>query len=147
LIELLGSIEKSGHVTRKVSKCPRFGTDWDGFLQLSKAYQLYRPTPALFPTRQGFRAVRPRPTRVSSTSYYFTIPALTSQLEAPTEIQQSIDFPSDRTTVSMWIEEARKVVGNLWSEYKATAPAATNASTLVDEDDEWSADDQTSIAD
>jgi hypothetical protein len=37
----------------------------------------------------------------SITSSYFTTPALTSQLEAPTEIQQSIDFPSDRTTASI----------------------------------------------
>jgi hypothetical protein len=37
----------------------------------------------------------------SIASSYFRAPALTSQLEAPTEIQQSIDFPSDRTTASV----------------------------------------------
>jgi hypothetical protein len=37
----------------------------------------------------------------SIASSYFRTPAPTSQLEAPTEIQQSIDFPSDRTTASV----------------------------------------------
>jgi hypothetical protein len=48
-----------------------------------------------------------------------------------------------------WITAARKAIGELWSEYKATAPAATDASTLLDDDDddEWSPDDQTSTVD
>jgi hypothetical protein len=48
-----------------------------------------------------------------------------------------------------WITAARKAIGELWSEYKATAPAATDASTLLDDDDddEWSLDDQTSTVD
>jgi len=37
----------------------------------------------------------------SSISSYFGSPAPTLQLEAPSEIQQSIDFPSDRTTASI----------------------------------------------
>jgi hypothetical protein len=36
----------------------------------------------------------------STTSSYFGSPAPTSQLEAPSEVQQSIDFPSDRTIAS-----------------------------------------------
>jgi hypothetical protein len=36
----------------------------------------------------------------SITSSYFGSPAPTSQLEAPSEVQQSIDFLSDRTTAS-----------------------------------------------
>lgn len=38
-------------------------------------------------------------------------------------------------------------MNNLWSEYKATPLAVADAITVVDEDDEWSLDDQTSTAD
>jgi hypothetical protein len=37
----------------------------------------------------------------SSILSYFGSPTPTLQLEAPSEIQQSIDFPSDRTTASI----------------------------------------------
>jgi hypothetical protein len=45
-----------------------------------------------------------------------------------------------------WIVAAREAVNDLWSEYKVTTPAAV-VSTAVDDDDEWSLDDQTSVAD
>jgi hypothetical protein len=45
-----------------------------------------------------------------------------------------------------WIAAAREAVNDLWSEYKVTTPTAI-VSTAVDNDDEWSLDDQTSVAD
>jgi hypothetical protein len=46
-----------------------------------------------------------------------------------------------------WIAAAREAVNDLWCEYKATTPAAVDTTAVVDEDDEWSLDDQTSTAD
>jgi hypothetical protein len=43
---------------------------------------------------------QPSLTIASTISSYFGSPTPTLQLEAPSEIQQSIDFPSDRTTAS-----------------------------------------------
>jgi hypothetical protein len=46
-----------------------------------------------------------------------------------------------------WIAAAREAVNDLWCEYKETTPAAVDKTAVVDEDDEWSLDDQTSTAD
>ncbi|KAM0688742.1 hypothetical protein Q7P36_010817 [Cladosporium allicinum] len=48
--------------------------------------------------------------------------------------------------VAVFLHPKLKWLNDFWSEYKATAPAAAT-STAIDEDDEWSLDDQTSVAD